>query len=124
MALELPVDVFDELVSVNTSELRILHYPSVEVQKLKSGSTTRISPHTDFGTLTLLFQDSTGGLEVEDQKRLGTYVPVESEKPSEMIVQVGDSLQRWTNGMLCSASHQVTIPAWMKDASDGCIKER
>lgn len=79
----------------------------------------RISEHTDFGTVTLLFQDSTGGLEIEDQGMPGRYFAVPCKSPTEMIVNIGDCLQRWTNDRFCSTSHRVVLPsnenAWVQD---------
>jgi isopenicillin N synthase-like dioxygenase len=60
------------------NELRLTHYPLVPVKQLRSGNCTRISEHTDFGTITLLFQDAVGGLEIEDPLQPGRYGPIES----------------------------------------------
>lgn len=96
---------------INTSELRLNHYPACNATQISSGSANRISEHTDFGTLTLLFQDDVGGLEIEDQSIRGCYVPIAGRAhPNEMIVNVGDCLQRWTNDRLRSASHRVRAP--------------
>ncbi|KAJ5810972.1 Clavaminate synthase-like protein [Penicillium robsamsonii] len=92
----------------NTSELRLLHYPSIPCSSM--GSVQRIGEHSDFGTLTLLLQDSVGGLQVEDQQQLGSFIPVESEDVYEVIVNVGDCLQRWSNKSLRSANHRVSLP--------------
>jgi isopenicillin N synthase-like dioxygenase len=40
------------------------HYPALPTRLLRSSTLARILAHSDFGTLTLLFQDSTGGLEI------------------------------------------------------------
>jgi isopenicillin N synthase-like dioxygenase len=55
---------------------------------LTNGGANRISEHTDFGTVTLLFQDSVGGLEVEDQSRHGSFIPVKNDHQAEMIVNI------------------------------------
>ncbi|OJD33864.1 clavaminate synthase-like protein [Diplodia corticola] len=109
------------LCNRNETELRLTRYPRVDIDRLRDGKTTRIAEHTDFGTFTLLFQDSTGGLEVEDQRRLGTFLPVTAEKEGkmEMIVNVGDTVQRWTNDELCSVNHRVTLPTALKDVKCG-----
>ncbi|CAH0052396.1 unnamed protein product [Clonostachys solani] len=107
-----------DLCRVNTSELRINHYPATDVSALRKGA-MRISEHTDFGTVTLLFQDSVGGLEVEDQANTGRYFPVLAEDPDEIIINIGDCLQRWTNERLRSTSHRVLLPPgagdWIPD---------
>ncbi|RYP65461.1 hypothetical protein DL770_008991 [Monosporascus sp. CRB-9-2] len=89
-ALEVDFGVADgslvERCIPNATDLRLAHYPPIP-----------IAAHSDFGILTLLFQDSTGGLEVEDRFSPGTFVPVPPTDTKEMIVNVGDTLQRWTN---------------------------
>lgn len=63
-----------------------------------------VAPHTDYGCLTLVWQDDTGGLEV-----LGasgewlTAVPVEDS----LVVNIGDLLARWTNDRFKSTPHRV-----------------
>ena len=44
----------------NATCLRVLHYPAVP-EDVKKG-TIRCGSHTDYGTITLLFQDNMGGL--------------------------------------------------------------
>ncbi|TQS32450.1 hypothetical protein Golomagni_07229 [Golovinomyces magnicellulatus] len=101
----------------NTSELRLNHYPGCEAAQLRAGA-KRISEHTDFGTVTLLFQDSVGGLEIEDQANTGRYFPIAFEGRSELIVNVGDCLARWTNDKFRSTSHRVVLPPVSTDWVD------
>ncbi|KAJ5484700.1 hypothetical protein N7539_004688 [Penicillium diatomitis] len=96
--------------SAGNGVVRITHYPPMPAAQLRTGSTYRISEHTDVGILTLLFQDSVGGLEVERQDNSAEFVPVESFCVNEMIVNCGDTLQRWTANYLRSANHRVTYP--------------
>lgn len=107
-----------DLCNQNVSELRLNHYPACPASKLNS-KCKRISEHTDFGTITLLFQDSVGGLEIEDQGHPGHYYPVPFETKSEMILNIGDCLQRWSNDKLRSTSHRVMLPpgvgSWVDD---------
>ena len=114
---------FENYCNQDVSELRLNHYPACDIQKLRSGA-NRISQHTDSGSLTLLFQDSVGGLEVEDQRNSGRFIPVPSATFGEMIINVGDSLQRWTNDKLRSAVHKVTLPRSLKDANATCVDSR
>lgn len=106
------------------TDLRLTHYPPIPVEELKSGHTSRIAPHSDFGIITLLFQDSVGGLEIEDRSNLGTYVPVLPSDTTEMVVNVGDTLQHWTNAKLTGGVHRVTIPEAMKEKNDVVVPER
>nr|WNT93875.1 putative 2-oxoglutarate/Fe(II)-dependent dioxygenase [Emericellopsis sp.] len=99
----------ESLCNVNTSELRLNHYPACATSQIRAGA-MRISEHTDFGTVTLLFQDSQGGLEIEDQKNPGSYFPIMPEGKYEMIINIGDCLQLWTNKRLRSTSHRVVTP--------------
>ncbi|OJI99007.1 hypothetical protein ASPVEDRAFT_80633 [Aspergillus versicolor CBS 583.65] len=108
-SMHLPESSFTPLCARNSSELRLNHYPAVKPDEL-----------SDFGTITLLFQDSVGGLEVEDQAEPGRYLAVEPADCADIIVNVGDCLQRWTNDRLRSANHRVTLPRGSLDVeSDG-----
>lgn len=109
-ALGIPTSQLVGMCDGTNGELRITHYPAVELQRLRTGKTFRIAEHTDTGILTLLFQDSVGGLEVEDPASRGHFLPLVTSHQVEMIVNVGDTLQRWTNGRLRSANHRVTAP--------------
>ncbi|KAF9524323.1 hypothetical protein CPB83DRAFT_909982 [Crepidotus variabilis] len=86
-----------------------LHYPPVSASAIRDGHKSRISAHSDFGTLTLLFQDSIGGLEVEDPYNPGTFNPV-APIPGTVVVNVGDLMERWTNGRWRSTVHRVMAP--------------
>lgn len=108
----------------SATDLRLTHYPPIAIEEMRSGRTSRISPHSDFGVVTLLFQDSTGGLEVEDRSSPDTFVPVPPTDTMEMIVNVGDTLQRWTNGKLIGGVHRVTIPEPLKKDVGIVLPER
>lgn len=92
----------------------MLHYPPVPRRGVGGG---RIGAHSDFGTLTLLWQDRVGGLEVK-VRRAGEGEKVEGEEawvhvaPVEgaVLVNVGDLLERWSNGRWLSAVHRVVAP--------------
>ncbi|WQF90223.1 Putative oxoglutarate/iron-dependent dioxygenase, non-hem dioxygenase domain-containing protein [Colletotrichum destructivum] len=106
----------------SVSECRINYYPATKASLLRppGGHCNRISPHSDFGTLTLLFQDGVGGLEIEDQSDLGQFFPVTCDSPHELLVNAGDVLQRWSNNYFRSVNHLVTLPpALKKDDGEG-----
>lgn len=63
-----------------------------------------VAPHSDYGCLTLIWQDETGGLEVLD--RNGDWVTAHPI-PGTLVVNVGDLLARWTNSRFMSTAHRV-----------------
>lgn len=63
-----------------------------------------VGPHTDFGVLTVLAQDSVGGLQVQDLAGNWVAAPPLADT---LIVNVGDLLARWTNGAYRSTPHRV-----------------
>lgn len=123
-ALGVPTSDLRALHGKAENEFRLLHYPAIPASELADGTATRIAEHTDFGTITMLFQDSTGGLQVEDQQNPGVFHGVESGGKSEIILNIGDSLQRLTNDTFRAACHRVTYPSTVKFGSDEVIPER
>ncbi|KAI9666203.1 MAG: hypothetical protein M1821_004138 [Bathelium mastoideum] len=109
LSLSLPHTYFHPFHSRELHQLRLLHYPSISEEALLSGEKGRLNAHTDYGTLTLLFQDQTGGLEVEHPHRPGHFMPV---KPLEgaVLVNIADCLTRWSNDSLKSTMHRVKAP--------------
>ncbi|MEO0540865.1 MAG: 2-oxoglutarate and iron-dependent oxygenase domain-containing protein [Cyanobacteria bacterium P01_A01_bin.105] len=102
IALSLPPHYFDDKHGDNYF-LRLLHYPPID-QPLAVGQ-LRAGAHTDYGTMTLLWQDAVGGLEVQTRSGLWVAAP---PIPDTVVVNVGDALQRWTNDRLRSTLHRVT----------------
>ncbi|HWH22079.1 MAG TPA: 2-oxoglutarate and iron-dependent oxygenase domain-containing protein [Allosphingosinicella sp.] len=86
------------------SVLRLLHYPPIEGEP---GSHIRAGAHEDINTITLLLGAEEAGLEL--LTREGQWIPV-SPQPGELVVNIGDMLQRLTNGQLRSTSHRVVNP--------------
>ncbi|XP_076032563.1 uncharacterized protein LOC143020253 [Oratosquilla oratoria] len=87
----------------NISNLRVLHYPSVS----KDENVTRLGAHTDFGTITMVFQDAVGGLQVKNRE--GQWVNARPV-PGTVLVNIGDLLQRWTGDKWTATLHRVTLP--------------
>lgn len=87
----------------NESALRLIYYPPL----VKKEDVIRCGEHSDYGSLTLLFQDDVGGLQVKN--RDGSYVdatPIEDC----VLINVGDLMQRWTSDRLVSTKHRVLVP--------------
>lgn len=105
----------------NASELRVNHYPPVPASTLRSGTVSRIWPHFDLGVITLLFTSSVGGLEVEDRLAPGpqTFLPVVPETEAELIVNISETLQRWTNDQLPAGLHRVSMPRELSESGEG-----
>lgn len=126
LAFGLPQGAFVDLMTHqgNASELRLLHYPAVEVEKIKTGNVSRIWPHFDLGVITLLFQDDVGGLEFENRNQRGAFSRVDCSNPLEMVVNVSETLQRWTNGTLPAGLHRVNLPKNLENNESGTMPER
>ncbi|UNI16129.1 hypothetical protein JDV02_002596 [Purpureocillium takamizusanense] len=127
VGLGLPPGVIVERCQPASSELRLNHYPRTDLRKLAEGKVKRTWPHTDFGIITLLFQDAIGGLELEDRRNPGTFAPVcpgSADGPTEMVVNISDTFQRWTNGDVMAGVHQVTVPPALRGLEDGECPER
>lgn len=108
---------FDSHTNGSDNNLRLLHYPSVLKSVFKDNpDQVRAGEHSDYGSITLLFQDHVGGLEVRSPK--GTFVRA---KPIEgtVVVNAGDLLSRWSNDKIRSTHHRVVQPpAQEGDRSD------
>ncbi len=96
---------FADTVRDGNSVMRLLHYPP---QAEPTGEHIRAGAHEDINTITLLLGAEEAGLEL--LTRDGRWIPV-SPKPGELVINIGDMLQRLTNGKLRSTSHRVVIPA-------------
>ncbi|WP_460044560.1 isopenicillin N synthase family dioxygenase [Pseudomonas sp. S2_H01] len=102
LSLGLPADYFEKLQKKPITIQRILHYPPQmgEVSQEEIG----IGAHTDYGFLTVLSQDTVGGLQVRN--RANEWVsapPVEGT----FIVNIGDLVQTLTNDRYVSTMHRV-----------------
>lgn len=64
-----------------------------------------VAPHTDFGCITLLWQDDNGGLQVKERQ---SGASIEAPPlPGTLVVNVGDLLGRWSNDRFASTPHRV-----------------
>ena len=107
MALNLPKDFFLPYIGDPISALRANHYPAISFPHLKGQ--LRAGEHSDYGTLTILMQDSSDeGLEICN--RDGIWIPVAIKAP-KLIINIGDLMQRWTNNRWISSLHRVVVPS-------------
>jgi isopenicillin N synthase-like dioxygenase len=83
--------------------MMLLRYPQLAAGEVKEGQ-ERCGQHTDWGTITLLFQDDNEGLEVST--RQGEWLAVQPQADS-ILVNIGDQLELWTQGELVSTPHRV-----------------
>jgi len=95
---------FDQYVHNGNSILRAIHYPPI---KEEPKSAIRAEQHEDINLITLLIGASADGLEILSKQ--GSWVPVTS-LPEQIVVNVGDMLQRLTNNKLRSTTHRVVNP--------------
>ena len=103
--LEIDENYFEDAVRDGNSVLRALHYPP---QREPTGEHIRAGAHEDINAITLLLGAEEAGLELltRDQR----WIPV-SPRPGELVINIGDMLQRLTNGKLRSTTHRVVNPA-------------
>ncbi|RCH55534.1 isopenicillin N synthase family oxygenase [Mucilaginibacter hurinus] len=105
--LGLREDYFDGKVHNGNSILRTLHYfPINEAAKLNDDA-VRAGAHEDINLITLLIGASADGLEVLTRDH--EWYPVKAEG-EDLVVNVGDMLQRLTNNKLKSTTHRVVNP--------------
>jgi len=102
--LKVDEEYFTDTVRDGNSVMRLLHYPA---QTEPTGNHIRAGAHEDINTITLLLGAEEAGLELKT--RDGRWIPV-SPKPGELVINIGDMLQRLTNGVLRSTSHRVVNP--------------
>ncbi len=102
LALGLPADWFAPHFAHPTTFLRLLHYPPQPPDSPDDAFGS--APHTDYGFLTILCQDTAGGLVV--RRADGTWLKA-PPIPGTWVVNVADMLSRWTNGRWQSTPHRV-----------------
>lgn len=64
-----------------------------------------LAAHTDFGCITLLWQDENGGLQVKERQS-GEWIEA-PPIPGTLVINVGDLLGRWSNDRFASTPHRV-----------------
>jgi isopenicillin N synthase-like dioxygenase len=102
MSLDLPETWFDGWLTAPMTTLGPLHYPpqTGRITEAQIGA----GAHTDYGCLTLLAQDDAGGLHVRNAAGQWVDAP---PIPGSFVVNIGDMMERWTNGVFTSTLHRV-----------------
>ncbi len=102
--LGLDENYFDVFVEEGNSIVRAIHYPPITNEPK---SAIRAEQHEDINLITLLVGASADGLQILTKKN--DWVGVTS-LPDQIVVNVGDMLQRLTNNKLKSTTHRVVNP--------------
>jgi isopenicillin N synthase-like dioxygenase len=102
LSLQLEEAHFDRFFDEPLAVLRLLHYPphpaGAPTAQMGAGA------HTDWGAVTLLLQDDSGGLEVCNAA--GEWI-LARPIPGTFVVNLGDMIPRWTNDLYVSTPHRV-----------------
>lgn len=138
--LGLERDWFKQYVTAGDHVLRLLHYPSVPKAVLEKDGAVRAGAHTDYGTVTLLFQDMSGGLQVRTPEgdwmdvqpiegaivvNAGMFLPsMGTQESNSPTWGTGDMLQIWTNDVIKSTHHRVVSPPNAVTTEDGNFSAR
>jgi isopenicillin N synthase-like dioxygenase len=99
LALDLPASYFDGYLQKPPSQLRLIHYQPAEPGTASMG----IGAHTDYECLTILHATAPG-LEVINGAGQWVKAP---PIPGAFVVNIGDLLEVWSNGVFVSTSHRV-----------------
>ena len=105
LALGIERDFFDRRFAEPVSVLRMIHYPPRHTAS--SDEQQGAAAHTDYGCITLLFQDAAGGLQVRNVD--GQWIdapPIDGT----FVVNLGDMMARWSNDRYRSTPHRVISP--------------
>ena len=95
---------FDDKIYNGTSILRAIYYPPITEDP---GTAVRAEEHEDINLITLLVGASAEGLQVLPKGE--DWLPINANE-GEIVINVGDMLQRLTNGQLKSTTHRVVNP--------------
>ncbi|KAJ4286002.1 hypothetical protein N0V88_008153 [Collariella sp. IMI 366227] len=108
LSLNLDEHAFDAKFTHPDAAMALNYYPALSSpsnqQPPSSGGNVSIGSHTDFQLFTILWQDTTGGLEV--LSRDGQWLRAKPT-PGTFVVNFGDYMQRITNDKFLSTVHRV-----------------
>ncbi|MEO9821063.1 MAG: 2-oxoglutarate and iron-dependent oxygenase domain-containing protein [Paracoccaceae bacterium] len=125
LSLDQPRDLFTPAYQKPLARGQLVYYPP-STDEDEAEERFGVAPHTDFGVLTFLLQDNSGGLQV--CLRSGEWVAA-PPIPGTLVCNIGDLLQRWSNDRFRSTLHRVinrskgarySIPIFFDPQSD-CV---
>ncbi|MDO6563664.1 2-oxoglutarate and iron-dependent oxygenase domain-containing protein [Amphritea sp. 1_MG-2023] len=105
MALGIDKAFFEDKFEHPLSVLRFIHYPEVSTD---GAPHIGAGAHTDYGCITILWQDETGGLQVQDSN--GNWIdapPIDGA----FVINIGNMMARWSNDRYKSTPHRVFSPS-------------
>lgn len=105
LALGIERDFFDARFAEPISVFRMIHYPPRHTAR--SADQPGAGAHTDYGCVTLLYQDDAGGLQVRNVH--GEWIDA-PPIPGSFVVNIGDMMARWSNDRYTSTPHRVISP--------------
>ena len=105
--LDLNQEYFSDKVKGGESIMRSIHYYPLKSDDISEGA-VRAAAHGDINLITLLMGASADGLEILTKEN--KWIPIRSE-PDQLVVNVGDMLERLTNNKLMSTIHRVVNPS-------------
>lgn len=114
VSLGKPADYFASYLENSLSTLRLLHYPPAQSPASGSGQASSnevklsCTPHCDSGLLTLLHQDTVGGLEVLNSSGQWVAAPY---IPESLVVNIGDLMAKVSGGRFVATMHRVRAPS-------------
>jgi isopenicillin N synthase-like dioxygenase len=110
--LDLPTDYFDSYFSNPYWIMRTIYYPPYSDHKIGCGE------HTDYGCLTFVLQDNVQKT-LQVKTRDGEWINADSllEHPDALVVNIGDMMNIWSNGIYSSTPHRVLSPKNQKRLS-------
>jgi len=104
LSLGLDASYFDERYTRDPLILfRIFNYPYVPRVETEEETTWGVGEHTDYGLLTILRQDTAGGLQVKSRSKWVEAPPI----PGSFVCNIGDMLDHMTRGLYRSTPHRV-----------------
>lgn len=105
LALGLDAEWFDRSLTADPVILfRMFHYPALP--DVDADPVWGVGEHTDYGLLTMLYQDDSGGLELRTREGWVDIPP----QPGALVCNLGDMLERMTGGAYRSTPHRVRTP--------------